>query len=102
MRQPRTSFSQTSEQPVTKANPVQAEPTQEPSQRQAREPERDLFSNWDIKREDSQRDVANLDSEKPQRTFQRPSNEVPNRQTEGSSDNDELDTPPFFRKRNRN
>lgn len=101
-RQPRTSFSQTSEQPVTKANPVQAEPTQEPSQRQAREPERDLFSNWDIKREDSQRDVANLDSEKPQRTFQRPSNEVPNRQTEGSSDNDELDTPPFFRKRNRN
>ncbi|MGO4927197.1 cell division protein FtsZ [Fundicoccus sp. Sow4_D5] len=100
-RQPRSNFNHTNES-VVKSNPVQTEPTQETSQRQVREPERDLFSNWDIKREDNQRDVANVDSEKPQRTFQRPSSEVPNRQTEGSSENDELDTPPFFRKRNRN
>lgn len=100
-RQPRSNFNQPAE-PTVKSNPVQAEPTQETSQRQAREPERDLFSNWDIKREDNQRDVANVDGEKPQRTFQRPSNEVPNRQTETSNENDELDTPPFFRKRNRN
>lgn len=100
-RQPRSNFNHATEATV-KSNTAQTEATQETSQRQTREPERDLFSNWDIKREDNQRDVANVDGEKPQRTFQRPSNDVPNRQTEGSSDSDELDTPPFFRKRNRN
>lgn len=97
-RQPRSSFSQASET-STKANNVQAESVQEPVQRQTREPERDLFSNWDIKREDNQRDVSETD--KPQRTFQRSSNDVPSRQSD-SVENDELDTPPFFRKRNRN
>lgn len=97
-RQPRSSFSQASET-STRANNVQAESVQEPVQRQTREPERDLFSNWDIKREDNQRDVSETD--KPQRTFQRSSNDVPSRQSD-SVENDELDTPPFFRKRNRN
>ena len=97
-RQPRSSFSQASET-STKANNVQAESVQEPVQRQTRELERDLFSNWDIKREDNQRDVSETD--KPQRTFQHSSNDVPSRQSD-SVENDELDTPPFFRKRNRN
>lgn len=97
-RQPRSSFSQASET-STKANNVQAESAQEPVQRQTRELERDLFSNWDIKREDNQRDVSETD--KPQRTFQHSSNDVPSRQSD-SVENDELDTPPFFRKRNRN
>lgn len=100
-RQPRSTFTQPNETAV-KASPAQNEPTQEATPRQTREPERDLFSNWDIKREDNQRDVSNVESDKQQRTFQRPSNEVPNRQTEGTSESDELDTPPFFRKRNRN
>lgn len=100
-RPARSSFNSQTE-PVAKATPVQSEPAHETTHRQAREPERDLFSNWDIKREDNQRDVASSESEKPQRTFQRPSNEVPSRQSDAANETDELDTPPFFRKRNRN
>ncbi|WP_124057550.1 cell division protein FtsZ [Vaginisenegalia massiliensis] len=65
-----------------------------------REPERDLFSNWDIKREQITRDVSMNETDVPQRTFQR-SSEAPKRQVENSED-DTLDTPPFFRKRHRN
>lgn len=71
------------------------------SNRQA-EPERDLFSDWDIKREQNTRDLADIENpeSKPERTFQRPDGEVPKRDID-SDDNEELDTPPFFRKRNR-
>lgn len=71
------------------------------SNRQA-EPERDLFSDWDIKREQNTRDLADIENpeSKPERTFQRLDGEVPKRDID-SDDNEELDTPPFFRKRNR-
>src|SRR5699024_5272294 len=59
--------------------------------------ERDLFSDWDIKREQNTREVSN---EVPQRTFQRNDNEVTRKND--IIEDDELDTPPFFRKRHRN
>ena len=62
-----------------------------------RESERDLFSDWDIRREQSTRESAH---EMPQRTFQRSSDVSRNRQVDTTEDN-ELDTPPFFRKRHR-
>lgn len=62
-----------------------------------RQEERDLFSNWDIKREQNTREISN---EVQQRTFQRP--EVDNSRKNVSKEDDELDTPPFFRKRHRN
>lgn len=62
-----------------------------------RNEERDLFSNWDIKREQNTREVAN---EIPQRTFQRNENETVRKND--TTEDDELDTPPFFRKRHRN
>lgn len=57
------------------------------------EPEKDLFGDWDIRRESSVRD-----------TNVQPTNEnYPRYQqtTEEESDDDELETPPFFRKRRR-
>lgn len=59
--------------------------------------ERDLFSDWDIKREQNTREVSN---EVPQRKFQRNDNEVTRKND--IIEDDELDTPPFFRKRHRN
>lgn len=66
------------------------------------EAERDLFSDWDIKREQITRDISDVDTSevKLARTFEHPEKEVPVRQVE-SEETDELDTPPFFRKRNR-
>ncbi|MDO4432498.1 MAG: cell division protein FtsZ [Aerococcaceae bacterium] len=61
--------------------------------------ERDLFSNWDIKREQSTREFGAREA--GQRQFQRPAGEVSRRPVEVTEE-DELDTPPFFRKRHRN
>lgn len=60
--------------------------------------ERDLFSDWDINREKSTRDV-DLSSEEPKRVFERNNEHA---KQEAQQDPDELETPPFFRKRNRN
>ncbi|MBG9979646.1 cell division protein FtsZ [Facklamia sp. DSM 111018] len=114
IRQQRPSFSQNnsvhySEQPAKKAAPSKQNtpPNPErqmnvkPAQPQA-EPERNLFSDWDIKREQITRDVeeVNPNEVKSERTFERPESESKVRQSD-SEDHDELDTPPFFRKRNR-
>lgn len=66
------------------------------------EAERDLFSDWDIKREQNTRNLADIENPdaKPERTFERPEGETPKRDSD-SDDTEELDTPPFFRKRNR-
>lgn len=61
--------------------------------------ERDLFSDWDINREKSTRDV-DLSSDEPKRVFER--NNEHAKQEAQQQDPDELETPPFFRKRNRN
>ena len=74
--------------------PAQSERTQQtPAQ-----PKRDLFDNWDINREESKRSVDARGDEEPKRVFER-NNEIIQQEVK---DNDELDTPPFFRKRNRN
>ncbi|MGF3073129.1 cell division protein FtsZ [Facklamia sp. P12945] len=67
-----------------------------------KETERDLFSDWDIKREQITRDVADIEpkEKKVERTFERSESESKVRQAE-SDEQDELETPPFFRKRNR-
>lgn len=62
-----------------------------------RQEERDLFSNWDIRREQNTREV---NTEIPQRNFQR--TEADTGRNNVGNDDDELDTPPFFRKRHRN
>ena len=65
------------------------------------EVEQDLFSDWDIKREQITRDVTEVEGqEKKERSFERPDQDRIVRSNE-TEVNDELDTPPFFRKRNR-
>ncbi|MBG9981806.1 cell division protein FtsZ [Aerococcaceae bacterium DSM 111020] len=66
-------------------------------QQSNQEPQRDLFDNWDINREQNTRSV-DVNSEEPKRVFER-NNEIIQQEVK---DSDELDTPPFFRKRNRN
>lgn len=102
-RQPRTTTFQAPETtPASKkATASDSEPAERSPQRDVEH--RDLFSDWDIKREQSTRDVANPDGEveRSQRTFERSSGDGSSRQSD-VNDNDELETPPFFRKRNRN
>ncbi len=62
-------------------------------------PDKDLFSNWDINREKSTREV-DTDDDEVKRVFER--NSQPHNQVEDKTEGDELDTPPFFRKRHRN
>ncbi|WPJ90081.1 hypothetical protein R0V13_05915 [Facklamia hominis] len=59
-----------------------------------------MFSDWDIKRETITRDVEEVDANqaKPERLFEHTESKV---KQADSQDHDELDTPPFFRKRNR-
>ncbi|WP_028125220.1 cell division protein FtsZ [Eremococcus coleocola] len=64
----------------------------------AARPQKDLFSNWDINREKSTREVE-MDEENTKRVFEKNADLA--RQVE-KNDSDELDTPPFFRKRHRN
>ena len=64
----------------------------------AARPQKDLFSNWDINREKSTREVE-MDEENTKRVFEKNADLA--RQVE-KKDSDELDTPPFFRKRHRN
>lgn len=89
----RSTFGMSSQEPVTQAtmgNEIETTGRQ-------RE-ERDLFSNWDIKREQSTRDFAS--HEIPQRNVTRGADSSVRRPIE-VNDEDELDTPPFFRKRHR-
>lgn len=100
-RQPRTSFQAPETTPASNVTASDSEPAERSPQRDVEH--RDLFSDWDIKREQSTRDVANQDgeSERSQRTFERSSGDGSTRQSD-VNDSDELETPPFFRKRNRN
>ena len=92
---------QSQTQPAS-ANQVDEPPVASESQPR-RQQKRDLFSDWDIKRETNTRDVdpAAADNQ-PKRQFERQNTDgTPTKQSE-VNDSDELDTPPFFRKRNRN
>lgn len=110
LRQARPNFTQhsnyqgseTSQTTNTQASPSNSERPLNIGQASQTETERDLFSDWDIKREQITRDVAEIDPKdvKIDRTFERPESESKVRQMD-NEDHDELDTPPFFRKRNR-
>lgn len=78
--------------PSAKATNARADRFDQPEQNQ----QRDLFDNWDIKREQSTRSIDN--SDEPKRIFER-NNEII--QSE-AKENEEVDTPPFFRKRHLN
>lgn len=100
---PRRSFNTPSTEPSQQTHGQQEEatkPTTESSPR--RQQKRDLFSDWDINRETNTREVEATEAEtKPKRQFERTNTDgTPNRQSE-VNDSDELDTPPFFRKRHR-
>ena len=83
-------------------NPQTFQEKQVPSKPQPveeKKPEKDLFGDWDIRRETTVRETTSsteADSPFAQRNFVEAP--VEPKQTE----NDGLDTPPFFRKRNRN
>ncbi|UUX34009.1 cell division protein FtsZ [Fundicoccus culcitae] len=102
-RQQRSSFTNQSNTNQASNETSRHEQSQPTSRKKAEETERDLFSDWDIKREQNTRDVSVGGNDSvPQRTFERPADESTKRNIEASSDEDELDTPPFFRKRHRN
>ncbi|MBR7928116.1 cell division protein FtsZ [Aerococcaceae bacterium zg-ZUI334] len=93
-RQPRSPFASN---PHTSSNDaLMSAPAPSYESAPRRQEERDLFSNWDIKREQNTRDVS---SEVPARTFQR--NDQDTKRKAEVVEEDELDTPPFFRKRHR-
>ncbi|MDK7186760.1 cell division protein FtsZ [Facklamia sp. HMSC062C11] len=106
LRQNRPSFNQ---KPVQKNSVMENDPgvnyanaSQDfelPANRKT-ENKKDLFSDWDIKRETITRDVEEVDANqaKPERLFEHTESKV---KQADSQDHDELDTPPFFRKRNR-
>lgn len=80
-------------------NSAQENVEAEGRQRQPRQ--KDLFSDWDINREQNTRDVeAPQISEESRRQFDTANNEPMSRTHEATEE--ELDTPPFFRKRHRN
>lgn len=103
---PRRSFNT----PSSSAEPTQpAQSQQQPeTPNQSNEPtprrqqKRDLFSDWDINRETNTRDVDTTEADsKPKRQFERPNTDGSGSRQSEVNDSDELDTPPFFRKRHR-
>lgn len=96
-RQQRSTFTttNTSYQPSSEGTPSNTQNTPEVSPRS--QENRELFSNWDINREQSTREVQ---QEIPQRTFQRTESDTPRQEV--TTEEDQLETPPFFRKRHRN
>lgn len=101
--QPRRTFNSNESQPNANAsNQAEARVANEPAQSRQREPQkRELFSDWDINREQNTRDIeAPMMDEETKRSFDRQVSEPISRTNDASDE--ELDTPPFFRKRHRN
>lgn len=73
--------------------------TPRPQVTEEKAPERDLFGDWDIRRETTVRETTTTDADSPfaQRNFV----EAPAEPKRDAAE-DGLDTPPFFRRRNRN
>lgn len=73
-----------------------------PASQESAKPEKELFSDWDIQQEQTTRETPTPARESSSaRDFKRANNEAVKREID-QNDEDELDTPPFFRKRNRN
>ncbi|MGX7106713.1 cell division protein FtsZ [Hutsoniella sourekii] len=72
-----------------------------PAQARQQEPKKqDLFSDWDIKREQNTREVEEVEKPSQRRSFSQPS-QSESISNQNNASEEELDTPPFFRKRNR-
>ena len=78
-----------------------AEPTEAPAQTQE---QNDPFGDWDIRREANLRDRHNADLDNDGNNQANRGNDIFNRSNEDevAKQNDELDTPPFFKRRGRN
>ena len=82
-------------------NQAPAEPTEAPAQTQE---QNDPFGDWDIRREANLRDRHNADLDNDGKNQANRGNDIFNRNNEDevAKQNDELDTPPFFKRRGRN
>lgn len=104
VKQPRRSFGskEATSQPQRTAEQGQRESNANANYSREKRPERDLFSDWEINREQSTRDISDIEAEAPtERQFESAPSHV-NQQPSEVNDSEELDTPPFFRKRHRN
>lgn len=100
-RQQKTRGSQKSTQnrPTQNESPVQSEPEKTSSESKS-----DPFGDWDIRRETNIRDRHNSDLDESFEASYNRGNDLFNRgdDNEVAKQNDELDTPPFFKRRGRN
>ena len=82
-------------------NQAPAEPTEAPAQTQE---QNDPFGDWDIRREANLRDRHNADLDNDGKNQANRGTDIFNRNNEDevAKQNDELDTPPFFKRRGRN
>ena len=104
VKQPRRSFGskEATGQPQRTSEAGQRESNANTNYTREKRPERDLFSDWEINREQSTRDISDIEAEAPtERQFESTPSHV-NQQPSEVNDSEELDTPPFFRKRHRN
>ena len=104
VKQPRRSFGskEATSQPQRTSEAGQRESNANTNYTREKRPERDLFSDWEINREQSTRDISDIEAEAPtERQFESTPSHV-NQQPSEVNDSEELDTPPFFRKRHRN
>ena len=104
VKQPRRTFGskEATGQPQRTSEAGQRESNANTNYTREKRPERDLFSDWEINREQSTRDISDIEAEAPtERQFESTPSHV-NQQPSEVNDSEELDTPPFFRKRHRN
>ena len=85
--------------PASQQTPAPAEPTEAPAQ-----DNKDPFGDWDIRREANLRDRHNADLDEDSSNSSNRGSDIFNRNNEDevAKENDELDTPPFFKRRGRN
>ena len=84
--------------------PAQAPTSSEPAPAAAQEKNNDPFGDWDIRREANLRDRHNADLDEDTANTATRGNDIFNRSNEDevAKQDDELDTPPFFKRRGRN
>ncbi|AXY25968.1 cell division protein FtsZ [Suicoccus acidiformans] len=100
--QTRRNFAASSDRDMQRSSEATAaNPEARPEAPQRREPaQQDLFSNWDINREQNTREIEDVENARSQRQERQGRPESISNQNDATEE--ELDTPPFFRKRHRN
>ena len=89
---------------VTRPAQQQAQAPAEPTEAAPAQDNNDPFGDWDIRREANLRDRHNADLDEDTNNTSSRGNDIFNRNNEDevAKENDELDTPPFFKRRGRN